>query len=214
MDDIVERFLETKLEKELKDAQAAASGPGLKTKLNSILRDCEELKDKVKEKKGTGRDKLYNLLNVITEWHDLSAKTNCPAAKSSRRLATTRNDSRWRLGRGRYLVVLDDVWIDKEKDKFVMDEKIHKLFDFLNRPLGTLVVTSRTPEVLGADYIDVHKLLPLADRDSCLNIFNDACKEEIKLSKDEKNGIVEKCSGLPLMAKMLGEIGPPPVEET
>ncbi|XP_041990570.1 probable disease resistance protein At5g45490 [Salvia splendens] len=353
MDDIVERFLEEKLEKEIKDAQAAvavALGPGLKTKLNSILRDCEELLNKVKEKKGTGRDKLYNLLNVITEWHDLSTQTNCPTATCSintisnylkqlkkdleeepaaseqelgeptkpqlyrwschaKSLATIHGfDDRLKimerlllkptpkpigivgmagvgktalcqlaynhapvkdhfplrlwlclsnnqeeacdrkdylkvmmsclgyedqviqkigddpkrlqvalqrhLSRGRYLVVLDDVWIEKEKDKFVMDEEIHKLFDFLNQPLGTLVVTSRSPELeemLGADNIDVHKLLPLADRDSCLNIFNDAWEERTELSKDEKNGIVEKCGGLPLMAKMLGEIGPPPI---
>ncbi|XP_047964825.1 probable disease resistance protein At5g45490 [Salvia hispanica] len=354
MDDIVEKFLEEKLKKEIDAAQAAAAklGPGLKTnctKLSSILRDCEDLLNKVKEKKGTGRDKLYNLLNVITEWRDLSTQTNCPTATCSintlstyvKQLKKDLEDEpaptkqqlqtppkpelyRWschaqslatihgfadrlkimqrlllkptpkpigivgvagvgktalcqlaynhapvkdhfplrlwlclsnnqdgardrkdylkmmmsclgyedqviqeigddakrlqvalqrHLSRGRYLVVLDDVWIEKEKEAFVMDEEVRKLFDFLNQPLGMLVITSRSAELeemLGRDNIDVHKLLPLGDRDSCLDIFNDAWEKRTELTKDEKNGIVKKCGGLPLMAKMLGEIGPPP----
>ncbi|XP_057764670.1 probable disease resistance protein At4g19060 [Salvia miltiorrhiza] len=121
------------------------------------------------------------------------------------------------LSRGRYLIVLDDVWTVKDNGKDVAVEKeIQSLFSFLTAPHlsrydGAIIVSSRSPELeqmVGAK--NMHWLLPLADDESCWDICTDSIKEDGTHPPQNleklKGNIVKNCDGLPLMAKMLGKI--------
>lgn len=127
------------------------------------------------------------------------------------------------LKRGEYFIVLDDVWKIEEGEKVEEDdqkmgEAVKKLFCFLiqdpsqygSRHGGTVIVTSRSgklEETVRPKNLYRLKLLPLADEESCWEIFSDAVvKDEIEELKKLKCEIVGNCQGLPLMAKMLGQI--------
>ncbi|KAF9672255.1 hypothetical protein SADUNF_Sadunf11G0022000 [Salix dunnii] len=80
---------------------------------------------------------------------------------------------------------------------------------------GTVIVTSRNRDLakkmVGEE--NVHPVLPLTDKEKCWLIFRDAVEQDgtpfnppnVDL-EDLKMEIIRKCSGLPLAARMLGEI--------
>ncbi|KAK6149833.1 hypothetical protein DH2020_017358 [Rehmannia glutinosa] len=119
----------------------------------------------------------------------------------------------------RFLIVFDDVWN--------LDERFQKFSSLLNHDEnkqdqlayglpkghgGTVIVTSRSRKLaenmVGGE--NLHTLLPLTDDDSCWEIFMDAVeKNGTELPEDMKklkDMIVKKCAGLPLVAKMMGQI--------
>jgi len=87
---------------------------------------------------------------------------------------------------------------------------------------GTVIVTSRNKDLakkmVGEE--NVHPVLPLADKGKCWLIFKDAVEQDgtqfnppnVEL-EDLKKEIIRKCSGLPLAARVLGEIMKEKMEE-
>ncbi|KAF5952541.1 hypothetical protein HYC85_010485 [Camellia sinensis] len=119
----------------------------------------------------------------------------------------------------RYLIILDDVWCKDDHDMefyslLDRDENCCKKLAYgLPKGCGgTVIVTSRAEElakkIVGEDKL--HRLLPILDPESCWKIFKDSAEEgDIKLSiglENLKVKIIEKCYGLPLLAKMMGKI--------
>ncbi|KAL7211955.1 hypothetical protein ACSBR2_014753 [Camellia fascicularis] len=119
----------------------------------------------------------------------------------------------------RYLIILDDVWCKDDHDMefyspLDRDENCcEKLAYGLPKGCGgTVIVTSRAEELakkmVGEDKL--HRLLPISDPESCWKIFKDSAEEgDINLSgglESLKDKIIEKCDGLPLLAKMMGKI--------
>jgi hypothetical protein len=87
---------------------------------------------------------------------------------------------------------------------------------------GTVIVTSRNKDLakkmVGEE--NVHPVLPLADKEKCWLIFKDAVEQDGTLFnppnvelEDLKKEIIRKCSGLPLAARVLGEIMKEKMEE-
>ncbi|KAI3456360.1 hypothetical protein Pfo_013023 [Paulownia fortunei] len=119
----------------------------------------------------------------------------------------------------RYLIVLDDVWNLEEgvqnfcslltQDENKQDQLAYGLPKGHG---GTVIVTSRSGKMAEnmVGEKNLHSLLPLADKESCWKIFTDAVeKDGIALPEDMeklKYMIVNKCAGLPLVTKMMGQI--------
>ncbi|XAR66367.1 hypothetical protein NMG60_11012576 [Bertholletia excelsa] len=120
----------------------------------------------------------------------------------------------------RYLMILDDLWNTEGKmkdfcldvaEELKCDEKL--AYGLPKGRGGAIIVTSRTEEVVkgmvGEGNLKV--LEPLKDdKDSIWKIFKESAEENgKKLTKELdslKERIVDKCAGLPLAAKMLGDI--------
>ncbi|PSS10302.1 Disease resistance protein [Actinidia chinensis var. chinensis] len=117
----------------------------------------------------------------------------------------------------KYLIVLDDVWTtEKYKDfySFVAgDEKCsEKLAYGLPKGYGgTVIITSRTEELakkmVGEE--NLHRIMPLS-KESCWEIFKDSFGEA---DESLKGKITDKCDGLPLAAKMMGQIAKEQIAE-
>ncbi|KAL8467858.1 hypothetical protein ACS0TY_031197 [Phlomoides rotata] len=122
------------------------------------------------------------------------------------------------LKRQRYLIVLDDVWnMNEDFNKFcsslAQDDKNEDRLEYglPKRPEGALLITSRSPIIMESMVGEKNfHILPLADKKSCWKIFEDAVnKDGVALTDDIKklkNEIEKDCAGLPLIAKMLGQI--------
>ncbi|BFG38271.1 hypothetical protein CerSpe_245440 [Prunus speciosa] len=119
----------------------------------------------------------------------------------------------------RYLIVLDDAretdtWYRKLDSCLTSDKKWDDGFAF-GLPKGNggrVIVTSRNEELakmmVGEE--NIHRLSPLSDPESCWKIFKDAVENDLILSnppnlEDLKLEINQKCGGLPLAAKMMGQ---------
>lgn len=119
----------------------------------------------------------------------------------------------------KYLIVLDDAWNPDEcfenlASRSTQEESCYKqlAFGLPKGHGGTVVVTSRSEEIakkmVGEE--DSHRLLPLKNSESCWQIFMDSVeKDGIKFPEGLeklKDLIIDNCAGLPLAAKMMGEI--------
>ncbi|GMY29964.1 probable disease resistance protein At5g45490 [Fagus crenata] len=125
----------------------------------------------------------------------------------------------------KYLIVLDDAT--------AKDEVTKKWYEKLNSPItesekwgerlafglpkgngGTVIVTSRDEKLAKAmvEEKNLHRLLPLSDPSSCWSIFNESIVkrgeklEGVMESEEIKKEFLRKSSGLPLAAKMMGQI--------
>uniref|UniRef100_A0A5B6ZUG6 NB-ARC domain-containing protein n=1 Tax=Davidia involucrata TaxID=16924 RepID=A0A5B6ZUG6_DAVIN len=119
----------------------------------------------------------------------------------------------------RYLIVLDDAWDTDDFCKNLDNCLPHdgKWGEKLAYGLpkgngGTVIVTSRSEEIAKnmVHEENLRRLQPLPDRESCWLIFKDSVeKDGIEFPSDLeilKEEIVKKCAGLPLAAKMMGQI--------
>lgn len=119
----------------------------------------------------------------------------------------------------RYLIVLDDVWSQEaqykdfsafcsslEKDE---NQCVEKLAYGLPKGYGgAVIVTGRSEEIVkkmvGEE--NSHGVSPLKDPKSSWKIFMDSAGEDYTELEGLKEKITEKCAGLPLAAKMMGQI--------
>lgn len=122
----------------------------------------------------------------------------------------------------KYLIVLDDAWNPDECFENLgsslfstkPEESCYKqlAYGLPKGHGGTVIVTSRSEEIakkmVGEE--NSHHLLPLKDRESCWHIFMDSVEKDGKrfpeILEKLKDMIIDKCAGLPLAAKMMGEI--------
>ncbi|PKI38376.1 probable disease resistance protein At5g45490 [Punica granatum] len=117
----------------------------------------------------------------------------------------------------RYLIVFDDVRFDdfhKNKEWYQdLETCLHgkewekKLAHGLPKGHGgTVIVTSRSEEVVkkmvGRE--NLHRKMPLND-EHCWHIFTDAAGRDVN-NKELREEIKEKCKGVPLAAKVMGQI--------
>ncbi|KAH1264397.1 Disease resistance protein RGA2 [Glycine max] len=107
------------------------------------------------------------------------------------------------LQRKRYLLVLDDVWDDKQENW----QKLKSLLACGAKGASILVTTrlSKVAEIMGTIKIP-HELSLLSDND-CWELFKHQAfgPNEVELENMGKE-IVKKCRGLPLAAKALGSL--------
>ncbi|URD76423.1 NB-ARC domain [Musa troglodytarum] len=123
----------------------------------------------------------------------------------------------------RYLIVFDDVWNIDEWYEGLMssglpDEGLWAGHLRLDRVLpkdcgGSVIVTSRLEEVavkmVGEE--NMCRIEPDKDGECCWNIFTDSVTEggladDHPTLRSTKTEIVDRCGGLPLAAKTIGEI--------
>ncbi|PHT37258.1 hypothetical protein CQW23_24958 [Capsicum baccatum] len=120
----------------------------------------------------------------------------------------------------RYLIVLDDAfYIDNFFDNLWSEPKLEdncteKLVLGLPKQQGGAAIVTTRSEELAKEMVgeeNVHPLLPLQDK-SCREIFEDSAGEKMKqLLKDQtdhdlEDTIMSKLGGLPLAAKIMGNI--------
>lgn len=119
----------------------------------------------------------------------------------------------------RYLIVLDDArnsdecFVDLASDS-TQDEKCYGqlAYGLPKGHGGTVIITTRSEEIakkmVGEE--NLHRLPILKDDESCWKIFKGTVEKDGKKFPENlmplKDAIVDKCAGLPLAAKMMGEI--------
>ncbi|XP_027155989.1 probable disease resistance protein At5g45490 [Coffea eugenioides] len=125
----------------------------------------------------------------------------------------------------KYLIVLDDVrkpddvrnWDECFGDlasESTEDDKCYGqlAYGLPKRHGGTVIITTRSEEIakkmVGEE--NLHRLPILKDDEICWKIFKDSVEKDGKKFPENlmplKDMIVDKCAGLPLAAKMMGEI--------
>ncbi|XP_059436875.1 probable disease resistance protein At5g45440 [Corylus avellana] len=124
----------------------------------------------------------------------------------------------------RYLIVLDDAsstedWYGQlNYSPTRVGEWDHLAFGLPKGCGGAVIVTSRNEELakkmVGGEGI-LHRVLPLSDPDSFWSIFKEAAQQQSNRTYDIselqintgilKEEILQKCAGLPLTARMMGE---------
>ncbi|KAM6557589.1 hypothetical protein CsatB_004608 [Cannabis sativa] len=112
-----------------------------------------------------------------------------------------------RLGKGRFLLVLDDVWNEEYRKWEPLEIILKKLASVGSK----ILVTTRKESVASVMGTTTSKIINLKElnHDECQLIFerrafNGRKDEEIKELRDIVVQIVRKCKGLPLAAKTLG----------
>ncbi|KAL6133833.1 hypothetical protein ACLB2K_066066 [Fragaria x ananassa] len=119
----------------------------------------------------------------------------------------------------RYLIVLDDAretdsWYKELDSGFNHDKKWGDSFGFgfPKHSGGRVIVTSRNEELantmVGKE--NVHHLEPMLDNESCWAIFKDSVDKALlptnhSTLEELKLEVKQKCGGLPLAAKMMGQ---------
>ncbi|KAL3522148.1 hypothetical protein ACH5RR_014982 [Cinchona calisaya] len=118
----------------------------------------------------------------------------------------------------KYLIVLDDAWNSCFGGLFSEPKKDDKSFygkfsyGLPKGHGGTVIITTRSEEIaknmVGEE--NLHQLPVLQDKESCWKIFKDTVEKDDVQFPDKlmplKDLIVDKSAGLPLAAKMMGEI--------
>ncbi|KAH7545888.1 hypothetical protein FEM48_Zijuj01G0141300 [Ziziphus jujuba var. spinosa] len=119
----------------------------------------------------------------------------------------------------RYLIVLDDArdidpWYGELNSRLKGGGKWEERFGYgLPKGYGGTVIVSSRDEELAKMMVgekNLHHLLPLSDPDSCWAIFKDSVeKDGMRFNpsnvQDLRMEVTQKCGGIPLAAKMLGE---------
>ncbi|XVF11130.1 hypothetical protein REPUB_Repub07fG0242400 [Reevesia pubescens] len=112
----------------------------------------------------------------------------------------------------RFLIFLDDV---QEKDEYYkkLEDclRIGNGFPIPNGCGGAVIVTSRNEEAIKkmVGEQNLHRLLPLSDPESCWPIYQTLAsgKDGVQVaSKEVQEELKKKCGGLPLAARIMGEL--------
>ncbi|KAB1227758.1 hypothetical protein CJ030_MR1G028905 [Morella rubra] len=121
----------------------------------------------------------------------------------------------------RYLIVFDDArdidghesWYNRQLNlplSHAYDETWDSLASGLPKGYGgAVIVTSRDEKLMGkmVGKENIRHILPLSESDeNCWSIFKEAAGENPNEEDDMKKEIQLKCAGIPLVAKMMGQI--------
>ncbi|KAF4354821.1 hypothetical protein F8388_018025 [Cannabis sativa] len=197
-----------------------------KTTLAQLAFNNEEVKNHFPKKIWVSVSEPFDLLNIasaiienllkdydhqspiITEEKDEEmSSSSSNVAPKFQTLQAALNWITSRLGRTRFLLVLDDVW-NEEYSKW---EPLEISLKKLERVGSRVLVTTRKESVarlMGTKFSQIIKLKELSQKECQLiferHAFKDRRSEEIEELRDIGAQIVSKCKGLPLAAKTLG----------
>ncbi|KAF4404432.1 hypothetical protein G4B88_014888 [Cannabis sativa] len=155
----------------------------------------------------TSRGRLETTSFVDEEKDEEMSSSSSNVAPKFQTLQAALNWITSRLGRTRFLLVLDDVW-NEEYSKW---EPLEISLKKLERVGSRVLVTTRKESVarlMGTKFSQIIKLKELSQKECQLiferHAFKDRRSEEIEELRDIGAQIVSKCKGLPLAAKTLG----------
>ncbi|OMO87802.1 Disease resistance protein [Corchorus capsularis] len=114
----------------------------------------------------------------------------------------------------RYLILLDDV---REEDEYYgkLVSCLRNGHGFPTGHGGVVIVTSRKEEsvtkMVEKQNLHLHRLVPISDPESCWPIYQNMALGYVKTKdtdpKEVKDELKNKCGGLPLAARIMGEEG-------
>ncbi|OMO93474.1 Disease resistance protein [Corchorus olitorius] len=117
----------------------------------------------------------------------------------------------------RYLILLDDV---REEDEYYgkLESCLRNGHGFPTGHGGAVIVTSRKEEsvtkMVDKQNLHLHRLVPISDSESCWPIYQNMALADVKpqdtsssdTPKEVKDELKNKCGGLPLAARIMGEL--------
>ncbi|CAL5383072.1 unnamed protein product [Camellia sinensis] len=111
----------------------------------------------------------------------------------------------------KHLIVLDNMW-PALSDDLDFNKYVTPLWNGFPRGSGgAIIITSRLKEVASemVGELNLYELEPILDRESCWRIILDSIRKKYlyhQILRKMKDDMVDRCGGLPLVAKTLAEI--------
>ncbi|XP_042959479.1 putative disease resistance RPP13-like protein 1 [Carya illinoinensis] len=141
--------------------------------------------------------------NVMKSIIDQSATSSAPSTEDPEQLQVILEDN---LTRKKFLLVLDDVWSEKSRHQ----EFLSQLLRYGTQGSKILVTTRNESVALAMKATATHHL-KLLSNDDCWSLFEkhafrDGSSNADPEIKDIGRQIVEKCKGLPLAIKAIGDL--------
>ncbi|CAL8997636.1 unnamed protein product, partial [Prunus brigantina] len=173
-----------------------------KTTLAQLVYNDPRVRDHFDLEMWVSVNKNFNPKKIINEMLGYVTKES----RDSFQIGVLQSQVRESLGRTRYLLVLDDVWNDDQ-------DEWDKLIDPLKgTPDGSkIILTTRSEAVAAITSAFPPYRLEALSKDDCWNLFKqrafaDGGEDEFQSLLTIGEQIMDKCKGVPLVAKILGSL--------